>query len=240
MLLTGASRGIGHATVKRFSAAGWRVITCSRHAFPENCPWEMGPEDHLQVDLADPEDTMRGIREVAGRLADEGGLLHALVNNAGISPKGANGERLGAIATEFGDWRKVFQVNVFAPLLLARGLCEELTRAKGSIVNVTSIAGSRVHPFAGAAYGTSKAALAGLTREMASDFGPLGVRVNAISPGEIDTAILSPGTDKIVAGIPQRRLGTPDEVAKAIYFLCTEASSYVNGAELHINGGQHV
>jgi NAD(P)-dependent dehydrogenase (short-subunit alcohol dehydrogenase family) len=240
MLLTGASRGIGHATVKRFSAAGWRVITCSRHPFPENCPWEMGPEDHLQVDLADPQDTVRGIEEVAGRLAAEGGLLHALVNNAGFSPTAPPAPRLGAIATEFGDWQRVFQVNVFAPLLLARGLCEELTRAKGSIVNVTSIAGSRVHPFAGAAYGTSKAALAGLTREMASDFGPLGVRVNAISPGEIDTAILSPGTDKIVAGIPQRRLGTPDEVAKAIYFLCTEASSYVNGAELHINGGQHV
>ena len=69
MLLTGASRGIGHATVKRFSAAGWRVITCSRHPFPENCPWEMGPEDHLQVDLSDPQDTVRGIEEVAGRLA---------------------------------------------------------------------------------------------------------------------------------------------------------------------------
>ena len=69
MLLTGASRGIGHATVKRFSAAGWRVITCSRHPFPENCPWEMGPEDHLQVDLADAADTVRGVREVAERLA---------------------------------------------------------------------------------------------------------------------------------------------------------------------------
>lgn len=240
MLLTGASRGIGHATVKRFSAAGWRVITCSRHAFPENCPWEMGPEDHLQVDLADPADTERAIAEVSGRLAAEGGLLHALVNNAGISPKGPEGERLGAISTGFSDWQRVFQVNVFAPLLLARGLCDELTRAKGSIVNVTSIAGSRVHPFAGAAYGTSKAALAGLTRELASDFGPLGVRVNAISPGEIDTSILSPGTDKIVETIPLRRLGTTDEVARAIYFLCTETSSYVNGAELHINGGQHV
>ncbi len=240
MLLTGASRGIGHATVKRFSAAGWRVITCSRHSFPENCPWEMGPEDHLQVDLSDPEDTIRAVKEVAGRLETEGGLLHALVNNAGISPKGSGGARLGSIDTPFSDWQRVFQVNFFAPILLARGLCEELTRARGSIVNVTSIAGSRVHPFAGAAYATSKAALAGLTREMASDFGPLGVRVNAISPGEIDTSILSPGTDKLVAQIPQRRLGTPDEVAKAIYFLCTEASSYVNGAELHINGGQHV
>jgi len=240
MLLTGASRGIGHATVKRFSAAGWRVITCSRHAFPENCPWEMGPEDHLQVDLADAQDTMRAVEEVRGRLAAEGGVLHALVNNAGISPKGSEGERLGALATEFDTWQRVFQVNLFATILLARGLREELARAKGSVVNVTSIAGSRVHPFAGAAYGTSKAALAGLTREMAADFGPLGVRVNAISPGEIDTSILSPGTEKLVEQIPQRRLGTPDEVAKAIYFLCTEASSYVNGAELHINGGQHV
>lgn len=240
MLLTGASRGIGHATVKRFSAAGWRVITCSRHAFPENCPWEMGPEDHLQVDLSDAQDTARAVEEVRGRLAAEGGVLHALVNNAGISPKGPEGERLGALATEFDTWQRVFQVNLFATILLARGLREELARAKGSVVSVTSIAGSRVHPFAGAAYGTSKAALAGLTREMAADFGPLGVRVNAISPGEIDTSILSPGTEKLVEQIPQRRLGTPDEVAKAIYFLCTEASSYVNGAELHINGGQHV
>ena len=240
MLLTGASRGIGHATVKRFSAAGWRVITCSRHAFPENCPWEMGPEDHLQVDLADAQDTVRAVEEVRGRLAAEGGVLHALVNNAGISPKGPGGERLGALATEFDEWQQVFQVNVFATILLARGLREELARARGSIVNVTSIAGSRVHPFAGAAYGTSKAALAGLTREMAADFGPLGVRVHAISPGALDTSILSPGTEKLIEQIPQRRLGTPDEVAKAIYFLCTEASSYVNGAELHINGGQHV
>jgi NAD(P)-dependent dehydrogenase (short-subunit alcohol dehydrogenase family) len=97
-----------------------------------------------------------------------------------------------------------------------------------------------VHPFAGAAYATSKAALAGLTREMAADFGPFGIRVNSISPGEIDTSILSPGTEKIVETLPLRRLGTPEEVAKAIYFLCTDASSYVTGAELHINGGQHV
>lgn len=240
MLLTGASRGIGHATVKRFSAAGWRVITCSRHAFPENCPWEMGPEDHLQVNLADADDTRRAIQEVKGRIAVEGGVLHALVNNAGISPKGPGGSRLGTLNTSYEDWVQVFQVNFFASIMLARGLMDELTKAKGSIVNVTSIAGSRVHPFAGAAYATSKAALASLTREMAADFGPLGVRVNAISPGEIDTAILSPGTEKIVEQIPMRRLGTPDEVAKAIYFLCTDASSYVNGAELHINGGQHV
>jgi NAD(P)-dependent dehydrogenase (short-subunit alcohol dehydrogenase family) len=238
LLLTGASRGIGHATVKRFSAAGWRVITCSRHPFPENCPWEAGPEDHIQVDLADPENTEAAIAETKRRLDGE---LHALVNNAAISPKGTGGSRLGAIDTGRDVWQHVFQVNFFAPIMLARGLMEELTAAKGAVVNVTSIAGSRVHPFAGAAYATSKAALASLTREMASDFGRLGVRVNAIAPGEIDTAILSPGTEDIVAHqIPLHRLGTPDEVAKIIYVLCTETSSYVNGAEIHINGGQHV
>jgi NAD(P)-dependent dehydrogenase (short-subunit alcohol dehydrogenase family) len=237
LLLTGASRGIGHATVKRFSAAGWRVITCSRHPFPENCPWEAGPEDHIQVDLANPANTQQAITEIKRRLNGE---LHALVNNAGISPKAADGKRLGSIATTLDVWQQVFQVNFFAPIMLARGLVDELKATTGAVVNVTSIAGSRVHPFAGAAYATSKAALASLTREMASDFGSLGIRVNAIAPGEIDTAILSPGTDKILETIPMRRLGTPDEVAKIIYVLCTETASYVNGAEIHINGGEHV
>src|SRR5438093_662664 len=143
LLLTGASRGIGHATAIRFSSAGWRVITCSRHAFPEVCPWGAGPEDHIEVDLADHDDTTRAISEIRRRLEND--ELQALANNA------------------------------------------------------------------------------------------------AIAPGEIDTSILSPGTEKIVEQqIPMHRLGTPDEVAKIIYVLCTETSSYVNGAEIHINGGQHV
>ncbi|MEI7804214.1 MAG: SDR family oxidoreductase [Hyphomicrobiales bacterium] len=239
LLLTGASRGIGHATVKRFSAAGWRVITCSRHPFPENCPWEAGPEDHIQVDLADAKSTDDAIAEIKRRLPER--TLDALVNNAAISPKAPGGKRLGSIETTRDVWTHVFQVNFFAPIMLARGLMEELKAAKGSVVNVTSIAGSRVHPFAGAAYATSKAALASLTREMATDFGPLGIRVNAIAPGEIDTSILSPGTEKIVEQqIPLHRLGTPDEVAKIIYVLCTDTASYVHGAEIHINGGQHV
>jgi NAD(P)-dependent dehydrogenase (short-subunit alcohol dehydrogenase family) len=239
LLLTGASRGIGHATAIRFSSAGWRVITCSRHAFPEVCPWGAGPEDHIQVDLADHDDTTRAISEIRERIGT--GELHALVNNAAISPKAAGGARLGTMDTDIETWSHVFRVNFFAPIMMARGLMEELKAAKGSVVNVTSIAGSRVHPFAGVAYATSKAALASLTREMASDFGRIGVRVNSIAPGEIDTSILSPGTEKIVAEqIPLHRLGTPDEVAKIIYVLCTETSSYVNGAEIHINGGQHV
>jgi NAD(P)-dependent dehydrogenase (short-subunit alcohol dehydrogenase family) len=240
LILTGASRGIGHATVKRFSTAGWRVITCSRHPFPDDCPWDAGPEDHIVVDLASSDDTHKAIDVMREKLKSHGGKLDALVNNAAISPKLLGGTRINSLETAEQDWKTVFQINFFAPIMLARGVLNELKTAKGAVVNVTSIAGTKVHPFAGAAYSTSKAALASLTREMAHDFGPHGVRVNSISPGEIETSILSPGTEKIIPQIPLRRLGQPEEVAKAIYFLCTETSSYISGAELHINGGQHV
>jgi NAD(P)-dependent dehydrogenase (short-subunit alcohol dehydrogenase family) len=239
MLLTGASRGIGHATVKRFQREGWRVLTVSRQAFSEECRWPDARDSHIQADLSSPDDVIRLVGHVRERLAD--GQLHALVNNAGISPKGQAGARLGTLQTDYAVWSSVFNVNLFSIAMLARGLFDELRAGSGSIVNVTSIAGSRVHPFAGAAYACSKAALAALTREMAHEFGPARIRVNAIAPGEIDTAILSAGTDEIVARqIPMQRLGTADEVAETILFLCSPRSSYVNGAEIHINGGQHV
>lgn len=239
LLLTGASRGIGHATVKRFALGGWRVLTVSRHPFSERCPWEGGERNHVQLDLSDLGALEDGIRSIRDRLTT--GRLEALVNNAAISPKGEGGSRLGVLQTPGALWEQVFRVNLFSTAMLASGLVGELQAAGGSVVNVTSIAGSRVHPFAGAAYAASKAAAAALTREMAHDFGRIGVRVNAIAPGEIDTSILSPGTDGIVENdIPMRRLGRPEEVAETIYFLCTEPSSYINGAEIHINGGQHV
>mgnify|MGYP001800064798 CR=1 FL=1 len=237
LLLTGASRGIGHATVKRFSAAGWRVLTCSRQAFDPRCPWPGGEDNHIQVDLGDPNNTVEAIEIVKSKI---NGRLDALVNNAGISPKSDDGGRLNTLETDLRTWGKVFHVNFFASVVLARGLKDELSAAKGAVVNVTSIAGARVHPFAGAAYSTSKAALAALTREMAHDFGPLGVRVNAIAPGEVETSILSPGTEKIVETLPLRRLGQPSEVADVIYFLCSDQSSYVTGTEIEVNAGQHV
>ena len=237
MVLTGASRGIGHATVKRFGAEGWRVITCSRNAFDERCPWPGGEENHIQVDLADPKQTIAAIDQIKRRLD---GKLHALINNAGISPKADGGKRLSTLDTDLRVWGQVFHVNFFSSVVLARGLKDELTAGKGAVVNITSIAGSRVHPFAGSAYATSKAALSALTREMANDFGPLGVRVNSVAPGEVETDILSEGTDKIVQVLPLRRLGQTKEVADTIYYLCSEQSSYVSGAEIEVNGGQHV
>jgi len=238
LLLTGASRGIGHATVMKFAEEGWRVISCSRQPFSDKCPWPGGEENHIQVDLGEPQQTMDAVKEIQKRL--KGGRLDALVNNAGISPKAEDGGRLNTLDTDLRTWGHVFHVNFFASVVLARGLRTELAAAHGSVVNVTSIAGARVHPFAGAAYATSKAALAALTREMAHDFGPLGVRVNAIAPGEVETSILSEGTDQIVAKLPMQRLGQPSEIANAIYFLCSDQSSYVSGAEIEVNGAQHV
>lgn len=239
MLLTGASRGIGHATVKVFQEHGWHVLTVSRQPFSEECLWPSARESHIQADLSDLGQIERLTDIVRERL--NGSPLDALVNNAGISPKGPDGERLGVFATDAGTWTKVLNVNLVSIALLARDLLPELEHAHGSIVNVTSIAGSRVHPFAGVAYAASKAGLAALTRELAHEFGPRGVRANAIAPGEIATSILSPGTDRLVeTEVPLKRLGTTEEVARTILFLCGEQSSYINGAEIHINGGQHV
>jgi NAD(P)-dependent dehydrogenase (short-subunit alcohol dehydrogenase family) len=237
IIVTGASRGIGHATALRFHAEGWRVITVSRHPPPGQCPWSVA-NSHILLDLSDLGDIARCVEIIRGMLVD--GELNALVNNAGVSPKGPDGSRLNSLETDIGTWQSMYNTNFYAPLLLTRGFVAELARTHGTVVNLTSIAGSRVHPFAGSAYATSKASLAALTREMAYDLAPSGIRVNAIAPGEIDTAILSPRTSEIVdRDIPMRRLGTIEEVADLIWFLCSAQATYITGAEIPINGGQH-
>jgi NAD(P)-dependent dehydrogenase (short-subunit alcohol dehydrogenase family) len=238
IIVTGASRGIGHATALRFHANGWRVITVSREPPPGQCPWSLG-RSHILLDLSELDNIVRCVEVMRDMLED--GELHALVNNAGTSPKGPGGSRLNSLETDIATWQSMYNTNFYAPLLLTRGFAPELSKARGAVVNLTSIAGTRVHPFAGSAYATSKAALAALTRELAFDLAPAGVRVNAIAPGEIDTAILSPRTPEIVEhDIPMHRLGTTDEVADLIWFLCSSQATYITGAEIPINGGQHV
>lgn len=238
LLLTGASRGIGHATVKRFASAGWRVITCSRQPFPEDCPWEMGEEDHIQLDLADPQSTMDAVAQIRERLTE--GRLEALVNNAGMSPKTPFKERLGCLNGDLNAWQEVFDLNFLAPLRLSRGFASALHKGDGAIVNVTSIAGHMIHPFAGSAYSISKAALSALTREMANEFAALGVRVNAVAPGEIETEMIQPEYEALIPRIPLDKMGSPTDVAGAIHYLCSDDARYVTGTEIWVTGGQHM
>jgi NAD(P)-dependent dehydrogenase (short-subunit alcohol dehydrogenase family) len=238
IVLTGASRGIGHATVKRFGEAGWRIITCSREDVPTDCRRDPNWSQHVVADLADLRSREAFIDKVSKELGNE--PLHALVNNAGFSPKTPYRERLGVLHGELGEWREVFELNFFAPLDLARGFAAPLSRGKGAIVNVTSIAGHRTHPFAGSAYSTSKAALSALTREMAVEFASLGVRVNAVAPGEIETEMIGPEYEPLITRIPMQRMGTTAEVAAVILRLCEPEFGYVTGSEIFITGGQHL
>lgn len=238
VVVTGASRGIGHGVVVRFASEGWRVVSCSRDDIPLDRRVENSPHLHVPTDLARRDAIAAFIDEANAFIGP--GPVHALVNNAGVSPKTPFRERLGALNGDLDHWRETFELNFFAPLALARGFAAALHRGRGAVVNVTSIAGHRVHPFAGAAYACSKAALSALTREMACEFAHLGVRVNAVAPGEIETAMLSPDYDDLVPRIPLGRMGTPEEVAGAVFYLCGADSAYVSGAEIMATGGQHL
>lgn len=238
LVLTGASRGIGHATVRYFADRGWRIVTCSRDAVPPACQRDNNWTDHVMTDLSDPESTADFLEKTLDILAGE--PLHALVNNAAISPKTDCKERLGCLNGDVGTWREVFELNFFAPLMVSRGLAAALGRGKGAVVNITSIAGHGFHPFAGSAYATSKAALSALTRELAVEMARLEVRVNAVAPGEIETSMVSEEYETLIPHIPMNRMGSPTEVAATVYRLCSDDFSYVTGTEVFVTGGQHL
>ena len=162
VILTGASRGIGHATAQRFSDAGWRVITCSRDEVPADRVAVDSVHRHIVADLGDDKSLDDFMVEANEFLGDD--ALHGLVNNAGVSPKTDFKERLGCLNADFDVWREVFELNFFAPLRLARGFAAALHRGSGAIVNITSISGMRASTLR-VAYGTSKAGLAHLALE---------------------------------------------------------------------------
>jgi NAD(P)-dependent dehydrogenase (short-subunit alcohol dehydrogenase family) len=235
-LVTGAARGIGLATVKRFLAEGWRValLDINEETLTRNHAALARPDDTLAIhcDVSDAAGVARAIAAVAARF----GRLDALVNNAGIAIFKP------LLETTPEDWARTLAVNLTGPFLVTQAAAPVMRDSGGgAIVNITSISGFRASTLR-VAYGTSKAALAHLTKQQAAELAALGIRVNAVAPGPVDTAMAQAvHTPAIRADyhnqIPLNRYGLEEELAEAIYFLCSERASYITGQTLAVDGG---
>ena len=235
-LVTGAARGIGLATAKRFLADGWNVALLDIEGALLN---------DAVADLANPGNTLAlhcdvsDSKAVAGAIAEierRFGRLDALVNNAGVAVFAP------LLETSDEDWKRVLEVNLTGPFLCTKAAAPLMREhGGGAIVNITSISAVRASTLR-SAYGTSKAGLAHLTKQLAVELASLGIRVNAVAPGPVETAMAKAvHTPEIRAdyhdAIPLNRYGLEEELAEAIFFLCSDRSSYITGQVLAVDGG---
>jgi NAD(P)-dependent dehydrogenase (short-subunit alcohol dehydrogenase family) len=235
-VVTGAARGIGLAVVRRFLAEQWGValldIDGETLANTERALAEPDRVLAIVCDVAEPEQVGAAVEQVARRF----GRIDALVNNAGIAVFKP------LLETSFEEWARVLAVNLSGPFICTQACAPHMLRAGGgSVVNIGSISGLRASTLR-VAYGTSKAGLAHLTKQQAAELGNLGIRVNAVAPGPVDTAMAKQvHTPDIRSGyhdaIPLNRYGSEAEIAEAVWFLCSHAASYVNGQTLAVDGG---
>ncbi len=231
-LVTGAARGIGLATTKKLLGLGWRVAMIDRDG-DELTLAANGLEGALPIiaDISHPNQ----VETLTTQVGNDFGQLDALVNNAGVADFGPIKQ------TSFERWRTVMATNLDGSFLMTQSCTDLLAKAKGAVVNITSISGLRASTLR-VAYGTSKAALAHLTLQQAAELGELGIRVNAVAPGPVNTKLaLAVHSPEIRAAyhdaIPMNRYGHEDEIANLIIFLCSDEASYITGQEIAADGG---
>jgi len=234
-LVTGAARGIGLATAKRFLADGWRVALLDI---------ERELLGRAVADLAKPDVTLAlpcdvsdacGVAAAMDALTKRFGRLDALVNNAGVAVFAP------LLETSDADWTRILSVNLTGPFLCTKAAAALMRENGGAVVNITSISAVRASTLR-SAYGTSKAGLAHLTKQLAVELASLGIRVNGVAPGPVDTAMAKAvHTAEIRAdyhdAIPLNRYGLEEELAEAIFFLCSDRASYITGQILAVDGG---
>lgn len=239
VIITGSNRGIGKAMVETFAASGANIWACARKLTPEHESWlkETAEKNNVFIkpvyfELTDKDAINNGIKSVI----DDGLPIDVLVNNAGISTVGL----LSMSKVE--DIEDIFAVNYFAMLRIIQRVSKRMARQKkGVIINMSSLAG--IEPQAGKiAYGSSKAAIILMTQCLAKELGPLGIRVNAIAPGPIETEMIHQYSDdllkKLASESSLKRLGKPEEIARVALFLASDNASYINGEIIKVDGGR--
>jgi NAD(P)-dependent dehydrogenase (short-subunit alcohol dehydrogenase family) len=235
-LVTGGGRGIGLATARRFLQEGWRaaILDVDGDLLAAAIADLAAPDDTLSIrcDVSDPIQVQASVNAVAERF----GRLDALVNNAGVAVFKP------LLDTTFEEWSRVLAVNLTGPFLCTQAAAPVMAEhGGGSVVNITSISGLRASTLR-VAYGTSKAGLAHLTKQQAVELASLGIRVNAVAPGPVDTAMAKAVHSSEIRAdyhdvIPLNRYGLEEELAEAIVFLSTERASYITGQVLAVDGG---
>ena len=235
-LVTGAARGIGLATAKRFIADGWSValLDIERQLLDDSVAALAEPDRTLAIhcDVSDADAVTAAMAAVSARF----GRLDALVNNAGVAVFAS------ILETSEEDWSRILAVNLTGPFLCTKAAAPLMREhGGGAVVNITSISAVRASTLR-SAYGTSKAGLAHLTKQLAVELASLGIRVNAVAPGPVETAMAKAvHTPEIRAdyhdAIPLNRYGLEEELAEAIFFLSSDRASYITGQVLAVDGG---
>ena len=238
VLVTGATSGIGKACVIKFAKEGYGIIALGR----DKKRLEKIQTDALSVGakacrvFSIDFQNLDEINTLFEKLID---IEHidAIVNSVGIAYTS------GIDNITIREWDEVMRVNVTAPFIVIQAALPWLLKSDNpSVVNISSIAGRTRSISLGCHYSTSKAAVIGMTRHLAAELGPIGIRVNCTAPSQthspmLDSALSKEGQEKLAETVPLRRLGTTEEQAEVIYFLCSRASSYINGATIDVNGG---
>jgi 3-oxoacyl-[acyl-carrier protein] reductase len=227
-LVTGASRGIGRAIAAELARAGAAVVLGYRTGKDEaqELASELGGRA-VQADVSSADD--------ARRLVEDAGDLDVLVNNAGVTRDGL----LARMPDD--DWRTVIETNLSSVFYTCRGVCRSMMRKRGgAIVNVSSIVGVHGNP-GQTNYGAAKAGIIGFTKSLARELGSRGVRANVVAPGYVHTQLTDVLPDELkeamVANTPLGRIGSPDDVARAVRFLCSDDASFITGEVLLVDGG---
>jgi NAD(P)-dependent dehydrogenase (short-subunit alcohol dehydrogenase family) len=235
-LVTGAARGIGLAIAKRFLAEGWAaaLLDIETTRLGESVAALAAADRTMAIncDVSEAGAVARAFADLSRRF----GRLDALVNNAGIAVFAP------LMETSDADWSRVIEVNLTGPFLCTKAAVPLMREhGGGAIVNITSISAVRASTLR-SAYGTSKAGLAHLTKQLAVELAALGIRVNGVAPGPVDTAMAKAvHTAEIRAdyhdAIPLNRYGLEEELAEAVFFLCSDRASYITGQILAVDGG---